>query len=375
MFLLSIKLCENPDFLYLFLILNIGFKILTVVLPIIIMYRAIAPFAKAVVSGEEFNKFVPGIFKSLCAAFIIFILPSLFTFLFGTLLPNEGVVEKLTICFNNGNIESINLYRKAREIEDEEERKRVTEALNQAAKDRQNQEDAYNESMKGYKEELKRRQEQRNQANNGNSNTGDNPGQSPSSSPNNSTIPAGEITIHVGDSRTVGMCAAITGSYSGCSYDSSGPRVYGNDVFIAQGSMGYNWFASSAVPAVNSIISNNPNNTYNIISYMGVNWLLSDIDKYIPKYNELATGSWSKQNIILVSVNPVNESVEAEHGYSTKNANIITFNTKLKNGINASNMRYCDVYNSIYNNFGTSDGLHYTASTYRDIYNIAKSCI
>ena len=108
---------------------------------------------------------------------------------------------------------------------------------------------------------------------------------------------------------------------------------------------------------------------------MGVNFLLSDIDKYIPTYNNLANGSWSKHNLILVSVNPVDEAKEAQYGYSTKNSNIITFNNKLKSGTSGvANIKYCDTYNAVIGNLGTSDGLHYTATTYKSIYSNMMSC-
>jgi hypothetical protein len=108
---------------------------------------------------------------------------------------------------------------------------------------------------------------------------------------------------------------------------------------------------------------------------MGVNFLLSDIDKYIPRYKELASNNWNNHNLILVSVNPVDEVKESQNGYSTKNSDIITFNNKLKSGTSGvSNIKYCDTYNAVIGNLGTSDGLHYTSGTYNAIYNSMKSC-
>ena len=190
---------------------------------------------------------------------------------------------------------------------------------------------------------------------------------------NTTEVSTGEKNIIIGDSRTVGMCAEITGSYSGCTFSGSA-RINNNDYFIAKGSQGYTWFNSTAVPAVNNLLNNSNGITYNIYSLMGVNYLLSDIDKYITKYNSLASGDWSKHNIILVSVTPVNEEIVDSHGYKVKNANIETFNSKLKNGVSKSNVKYCDIYNQIKNNFSTSDGLHYAGSTYRNIYNLMMKC-
>ena len=55
--------------------------------------------------------------------------------------------------------------------------------------------------------------------------------------------------------------------------------------------------------------------------------------------------------------------------------NIEYTNTQLKNGTSGvSNIKYCDTYNAVIGNLGTSDGLHYTSSTYISIYNKMKTC-
>ena len=167
------------------------------------------------------------------------------------------------------------------------------------------------------------------------------------------------------------MCASITGDWTNCQFKNGGAFINGDDIYIAQGSMGYSWFNGTAVSAVNNIISSNPNTTFNIYSLMGVNFLLSDIDKYIPTYNNLAQGDWKDHNLILVSVNQLDEAKEAP----TKYFNIITFNNKLKNNTSIfANIKYCDTFNVVKGNLGTSDGLHYTSTTYKAIYNSMMSC-
>ena len=44
--------------------------------------------------------------------------------------------------------------------------------------------------------------------------------------------------IIIGDSRTVGMCASITGDRTNCQFNNGGPFVNGDDIYIAQGSIG-----------------------------------------------------------------------------------------------------------------------------------------
>ena len=74
--------------------------------------------------------------------------------------------------------------------------------------------------------------------------------------------------IIIGDSRTVGMCAAMTGSYGGCSYENT-PKTYKNSVFIALGSTGYSWFKSNALSYVDKVLVSNKDVKYNIFSLMG----------------------------------------------------------------------------------------------------------
>ena len=174
----------------------------------------------------------------------------------------------------------------------------------------------------------------------------------------------------------VGLCATVSGDYNKCQFANNGAFEYNQEIFISQGSMSYNWFANTAVPAVNQILKSNSSKKYTIISNMGVNMLLSDVDKYISKYKELSNGEWKDQNVIIVSVNPVDENKEAANGYSTKNSDIETFNQKTKDGISTfANFKYCDVYSQIKNNFNTTDGLHYDSNTYQSIYNKMKGCV
>ncbi len=200
-------------------------------------------------------------------------------------------------------------------------------------------------------------------------------GNNSSGNSSSSTGISGTKTIYVGDSRTVQMCAYLTGDWTNCQYNNGGVYTYNsNEYFIAQGSMGYDWFNKTAAPAVTKILKSDPNTTYNIVSYMGVNGL--GADKYDSKYKELAKGDWNGHNIVLVSINPVDEFKESQNGYSTKNSSIESFNSKIKSTASSlSNASYCDIYNAIKNNFGTTDGLHYDSATSKDIYNRTKTCI
>lgn len=358
---LLFSLCSDSGILTFFLIIKYIFNIICIFLPLILIYRCIVPLFKSVISGKEFSGEFGSMVKSLIAALIIFLLPGLFDFLFTDLV---GYSNSFGQCFINADVSFINELKKAEAEGRADEVLKHREELIKASEERKKLEAKKNERIKKEREE-KKKQEQ--------ANNSDNVGNSPGSSSTNLKTAAKNIII--GDSRTVGMCASITGDWTNCQFNNGGPFVNGDDIYIAQGSMGYSWFNSKAVAAVNDIITSNSDTVFNIYSLMGVNFLLSDIDKYISTYNNLANGSWSKHNLILVSVNPVDEAKEAQYGYSTKNSNIITFNNKLKSGTSVvANIKYCDTYNAVIGNLGTSDGLHYTATTYKSIYSNMMTC-
>lgn len=356
-------LCTNSNVLTVFYILKIVFRIVCIIIPIIFMYRVFVPMFKTVISGKTISDHLSGIFKSFIAGLAIFLLPSILSFVFEDLL---GEKIPVTSCFTNAEVDIIKSYKQKEDEERKESLKNYKDQLNKDLADQAEKEKEENDKIGEMLDKNKDKLEQEQNSNN-------NIEGSPSSS--NTNLKTSARNIIIGDSRTVGMCAHITGDWTNCQFSNGGAFVSGDDIFIAQGSMGYSWFNSTAVSAVNNIISSNPDTTFNIYSLMGVNFLLSDIDMYIPKYNELASGSWSDHNLILVSVNPVDEAKEAQNGYSTKNSNIITFNNKLKSGTSGiSNIKYCDTYNPAMNSLSTSDGLHYTSSTSMVIYNTMMSC-
>ena len=161
--------------------------------------------------------------------------------------------------------------------------------------------------------------------------------------------------IWVGDSRFVGMSQV-------CNSDT--------DVYVAKGSMGYSWFASSAISQVNSQLQAGDTIVVNI----GVNGL--ECEKLASKLNELASGDWKDYKVIYMSVNPVDEEKEAQNGYSTTNEQIKEFNTYMKQHL-GTNITYLDTYSSLVNDISsrTSDGLHYATSTSNAIYNMARASI
>ena len=169
-----------------------------------------------------------------------------------------------------------------------------------------------------------------------------------SSNSNNSVTTKNVIMI--GDSRCVQMKSHVGA---------------GSDTWSCKGSMGLNWMKNTGVPNVESKIGNGTK----IVIMMGVNDLYQP-EAYISYINQKAS-TWSSKGAktYFVSVNPVDGS------YSNLTSKIVSFNNKLKNGLN-SNVRYIDTYNYLVSSgFNTSDGLHYKSDTSKKIYNYIKSNI
>lgn len=157
----------------------------------------------------------------------------------------------------------------------------------------------------------------------------------------------------IGDSRTVGMMSAVSEMNSSNT--------------VARESQGYNWFSSTAVSEANNKMGND---SYNIFIWLGVNDL-SNASQYATKYYELATGSWSHHNIIIVSVGPVIDGMS-----NATNASISSFNSSLRqsiDGFGLSNLKYKDLGLLSVSPSDARDGLHYSSSYYNTIHKMMVS--
>ena len=174
-----------------------------------------------------------------------------------------------------------------------------------------------------------------------------------------STFDENTKKIIIGDSRCIGMKEALGEGAKQVSW-------------IYESGKGYNWFSKTAVPKLDELIKDGKN--YNVIINLGVNDL-HNIQSYITKFNQMIKDDKYKNcKFIIVSVNPVDEAKEAKNGYSVKNSSIENFNTKMRTGLDSS-IKYCDVYSDISKSFDTRDGLHYTASSYKNIYSSINKCL
>lgn len=166
-----------------------------------------------------------------------------------------------------------------------------------------------------------------------------------------------EDVYFVGDSRTVGMCntMSICDSTSSCN----------TNMCYAEVGVGYSWFSNH----IDDIENTSKNN---IVVNIGVNDLpnnsITNIENVATNYyNKLYTLAKNNSNkkIYVMSVNPVKN-------YSAISDSMISsFNDKLLSLINnseVSNLYYINAYNNYLGGFETTDGLHYTSDTYKNLY-------
>lgn len=151
--------------------------------------------------------------------------------------------------------------------------------------------------------------------------------------------------IFLGDSRTVGMNNAV--------------EIEDDSVFVvAKVGEGYKWMVDKGLPEVCDIIEEHTEyNKWVLITNLGVNDLHNK-QKYVDAYEELS----ELFEIYFVSVNPCKGS------YDYLNSKIDDFNKTMSDLEFVTYIDTCTLLRK--DGFSSSDGLHYSKSTYQKIYNI-----
>jgi len=179
----------------------------------------------------------------------------------------------------------------------------------------------------------------------------------------NTSIASNIGNFFIGDSRTL-------------YFKSYGITSDSNSVYA--GAMGYHWFAGNtatnrngsynckinAIECANSKIGSNQKN---IIVWLGVNDV-TNYELYYNKFIELANGEWKNHYIYIASVG----YVDGSKNLYVNNSQIDTFNNFMRqkvNESNISNLKYIDLgFTKDEMGKGTSDGVHYTKSFSKKIY-------
>lgn len=169
-----------------------------------------------------------------------------------------------------------------------------------------------------------------------------------------SEVADGTKIIYIGDSRFQGMKNVV-------SYNEE------TEVWITKVGAGYDWFNDTALDSLKTVIDSDDEAI--IVLNMGVNDP-GNVDNYISRYNSVAS-SYKNSKVVAVSVNPINDSTSKS---LINNSMVVEFNSELKKGL-SDKIKYCDTYSKIKSSFGTTDGVHYTNSTSKEIYEAIKKCL
>ena len=316
--------CSDPALAVALSIVKKFMTIIWIVGPILAIVGAVMAFFKLMSNPDE--KKYKNLFKNMIMALLfLFFLPAIVNVVMGLL---DDTFE-FTACWNQAEAVSETSGQKSSYI-------------NPNKKDKTNM---YTDPSQ-YKTGEKKSNSSTSSSNNSSSSN------SSTSSSSGTSSTAVKKLIFVGDSRTVGMKNAV---------DSEDP----NDVWSCQTSMGLDWLKSTGVPAVESHITQGSH----LIILMGVNDLYH-VDSYISYMNSLVSKVNSKGGkLYFVSVNPTSRSADY------LNSDINSFNSKMKSGLSSS-IKYIDTHTYLKNNgFSSSDGIHYTSTTYKQIYTLIKNNI
>lgn len=153
------ELCTDPNFLQVFYIIKVVFKLVLTIIPIVFMIMIFKDLFIAVVNAkpqEELTNVFSKSIKRFIAAILVYFLPSLFTFIFTDLAPVDSTMN---VCFENASLEKIKEYKDMTEEERKEEAQKRKEEMSQAASEREKLEKEQNDKIKAEREE-KEKQEQ-----------------------------------------------------------------------------------------------------------------------------------------------------------------------------------------------------------------------
>lgn len=159
--------------------------------------------------------------------------------------------------------------------------------------------------------------------------------------------------ILIGDSRFVGMDQA-------CEITDNATN---HEYVVAKVGEGYQWFVNTALTEARDIVRTHTwISRWKYVICLGVNDLW-DFEKYKDEYLTLK----SDHDLILVSVGPTGPSS------TVSNDDVTVFNQQLRNFCDENDIPYIDYNTTITGEgFTTQDGLHYTNTIYKRIYEIIE---
>lgn len=359
--------CDKSGILQAIYIIKQVIQILCILGPSFVVVTGIITFTKATLGTTETKDAVRLLITKIIVCCFICFIPTIVNTVIG--LINNGEHEKNFLsCYNNAtpsNIDNLKASEKAESAQKREEKEKQKKENAAKAKETDKK------NAKEYEEYNQNNPEEKEDSSSSNS-SGSSSSSSGSSSGDIGTVQNSGINgvVYIGDSRTEGMHLTVYGSANALNV------THGNEVWIAKGSMGYNWFTGTAIPTLKNYLNRG---NYTVTIQMGTNDLYNSglANSYVQAITNLAV-TYPNSNFVIISVNPINDATASSHGYTATNNQVIAFNNKYRQAISSSsakNISYCDVYSKIVNNFSSSDGIHYNGTTYKTIYNAIGSCI
>lgn len=199
-----------------------------------------------------------------------------------------------------------------------------------------------------------------------------------SSDGSNGVVQKGDVTILIGDSRTVGIC--------GDSVSTINNAGKCRDVLaVRRGGMGVNWLKNTAYGLANGLMQQNPGKRHNMVILLGANdlgdkqsYADAAVQSYMNFLKERATGDWKNHNVIFVTVAPLGTSYIGGR-WPVSQSNFDYFNSKMKSSINSagiSNFTYCDLETKMKSELAGkfwSDNLHFNTEGSTIYYNLVMN--
>ena len=336
-----LEVCNESGILSVVYFVKKMLELVFIILPIILIVMILMDFTKNVMAkgDDDIKRNNKVVIKRIVYCIMAFFVPTIVNVVINavySLTSDGGNNENALVCWEKATIDNI------KDLRDKEEAERKAE------EDRK-----YQENKKEYEsdEEEKKNQgtnslsgkdpEEDNTGTTGNGGTTTNPG----------TTTVNNYTLYVGDSRTVGMCSAIT--------------LSSNEECKAQESQGHTWLTGNAIHTIEARMKEHPEG--NLVINLGINDL-GNVSSYISTYKTFAS-KYPNAKIVAVSLTPV------ENYPSITNSQVDDFNAKLKSGLSSTNIKFCDINDKITGTGITTDGVHHTPEVYKQIHELIKQCL
>ena len=153
-----LNICTNSNVLTVFYYVKIGATIISIVVPILLMYKLIKILSKHIFNGEPLTKDMNSIAKTIIAALVVFLVPTIANGFFK--LVDNYSDQEVVDCYLEANLENIKSLREkekkelqermekqameAKKAAEEQARKRAEENAQKKKKNEENQEESSN---------------------------------------------------------------------------------------------------------------------------------------------------------------------------------------------------------------------------------------